>query len=363
MPDMRRRIFLALPLGLAAWTARAEVGYPDVVSGAALRFPRDHGSHPEFRTEWWYITGLVRDGAGTEIGVQITFFRSRPGIAETGASRFAPRQLLFAHAALARPATGHLLHDQISARTGFRLAEAREDTTNVHIEGWSLQLDGNTYVADIAAREFALRLSFAVTAPPLLQGDAGVSRKGPRVEQASYYYSLPQMKVAGTISEGPHTEAVSGIAWLDHEWSSAYLASEARGWDWTGINLDDGSALMAFRIRDRDGNAFWAGGSHRDANGKVSSFGPNDVRFVPLRRWRSPRTNIEYPVAMRLEIGSRAFEPHTFDLAPLMDDQELDARASVGTVYWEGGVRAMQGAATIGRGYLELTGYGAPLKL
>ena len=299
----------------------------------------------------------------TEIGVQITFFRSRPGIAETGASRFAPRQLLFAHAALARPATGHLLHDQISARTGFRLAEAREDTTNVHIEGWSLQLDGNTYVADIAAREFALRLSFAVTAPPLLQGDAGVSRKGPRVEQASYYYSLPQMKVAGTISEGPRTEAVSGIAWLDHEWSSAYLASEARGWDWTGINLDDGSALMAFRIRDRDGNAFWAGGSHRDANGKVSSFGPNDVRFVPLRRWRSPRTNIEYPVAMRLEIGSRAFEPHTFDLAPLMDDQELDARASVGTVYWEGGVRAMQGAATIGRGYLELTGYGAPLKL
>jgi len=171
------------------------------------------------------------------------------------------------------------------------------------------------------------------------------------------------MKVAGTISEGPRTEAVSGIAWLDHEWSSAYLASEARGWDWTGINLDDGSALMAFRIRDRDGNAFWAGGSHRDANGKVSSFGPNDVRFVPLRRWRSPRTNIEYPVAMRLEIGSRAFEPHTFDLAPLMDDQELDARASVGTVYWEGGVRAMQGAATIGRGYLELTGYGAPLKL
>ena len=355
---MNRRTFFSLPLVIAARDGIAEVAYGQVERGVPLRFPRDHGSHPEFRTEWWYVTGLLRESAGAEFGAQITFFRSRPGVADQGQSRFTPRQLLFAHAALALPGNARLLHDQRAARVGLGLAEAGEATTGVHIDTWSLGRSDTAYLADIAARDFSLRLVFRVTQPPLLQGDAGVSRKGPGSTQASFYYSVPQLAVTGTATVEQRVRAVTGIAWLDHEWSSQYLAQDARGWDWTGINFDDGGALMAFRIRDRDGNPYWAGGSYRDAAGRVTIFAPADVHFAPIRRWRSPRTNIDYPVAFRVAAGELEIV-----LEPLFDDQELDARASVGTIYWEGAVHARRGGQAVGRGYLELTGYGAPLKI
>jgi predicted secreted hydrolase len=355
---MKRRTFVALPLILVVRRASADVVYPTVERGVALQFPRDHGSHPGFRTEWWYITGLLHESNGDEFGVQITFFRNRPGIAEQSQSHFAPRQLLFAHAALAVPAKRRLIHDQRAARAGFGLAEAGEATTDVRLDDWSLARSGDVYVAAVTAREFALRLTFRVTAPQVLQGDAGVSRKGPRTAQASYYYSVPHLDVSGAATIDGNERAVRGVAWLDHEWSSEYLAPEARGWDWIGVNLDDGGALMAFRIRDRDNRRFWAGGSHRDAAGRLTSFGPEDVQFQTLRTWRSPRTNIEYPVAFHVTAG-----PVDIRLDPLFDDQELDARASVGTIYWEGAVRARRGGDVVGRGYLELTGYGVPLRL
>ena len=185
-----------------------------------------------------------------------------------------------------------------------------------------------------------------------------MSRKGPRDEQASFYYSRPQLATSGTVTIGNETIAVRGVAWLDHEWSSEYLASEARGWDWAGINFDDGSALMAFVIRGSDGTAYWAGGALQDARGSVRVLGRDDVRFTPQKRWRSPRTNVEYPVAMRLDAGGA-----TYELVPLMEDQELDSRASVGTIYWEGAVRATRESRAVGRGYLELTGYGGALKI
>ena len=357
---MNRRTFVLLPLAFATGPARSaepRVAFAQVEPGVAIQFPRDHGSHPEFRTEWWYLTGQLQDASGAMLGVQITFFRTRPGVAEDVKSRFAPRQLLFAHAALAVPARGRLLHDQRAARAGFDLAEASDRTTDVRIDDWSLVRHNDAYLARIGARDFTLNLSFRVTQPPLLQGDAGVSRKGPQPAQASYYYSLPQLTVAGAVTIAGREATVSGTAWLDHEWSSEYLASDASGWDWTGINLADGGALMAFRIRDRADGAYWAGGAHRDPAGRVVAFQPQDVRFQPLRHWRSPRTNIEYPVAMRVNAG--AFD---ITLEPVLDDQELDARASVGTVYWEGAVRALQRGAAIGRGYLELTGYGAPFR-
>ncbi len=355
---MQRRAFMTAALALAAARAKAAVRYPPVTRDTPLRFPRDHGSHPGFRTEWWYVTASLNDAAGGSFGAQVTFFRSRPGVAEASRSRFAPRQLLFAHAALALPARGHLLVDQRAARTGFGLAEASPETTDVHIGDWSLVLHDGVYAARIAARDFALALTFRPTSVPLLQGDAGVSRKGPAPAQASYYYSLPQLPTQGTLEIAGRSQAVQGIAWLDHEWSSAYLAADARGWDWTGVNLDDGSALMAFRIRDRGGATYWAGGALRNADGRVTSFAPEDVRFTPLRTWRSPRTGIAYPVAVRVQARSL-----DVTLEPLFDDQELDARASVGTVYWEGAVTAQRDGRTIGRGYLELTGYGEPLRL
>lgn len=354
---MDRRRFL-LASALVAARASAAVTYPSVERGTALAFPRDHGSHPAFRTEWWYVTGWVRDARGRDFGVQVTFFRTRPGLAEDSASAFAPKELLFAHAAIADPALGRPRRDERAARAGFGLAQASREATDVAVGDWSLRLDGAQYAARIAARDFAIDLAFEPRAPLLLQGERGVSRKGPRDTQASWYYSRPQLAARGTLTIDKEALAVEGVAWLDHEWSSEYLASEARGWDWTGINFDDGSALMAFVIRGADGGAFWAGGARQDASGGVRVLGRDEVRFTPTRRWRSPRTGVEYPVAMKVEAGDA-----TYELVPLMDDQELDSRASVGTIYWEGAVRAMRDARAVGRGYLELTGYGGALKI
>jgi predicted secreted hydrolase len=345
------------PLIIAATRSRADVDYARVVPGAALQFPRDHGSHPAFRTEWWYVTGWVRDDAGRDFGIQITFFRNRTGIDENGASRFAPKQLLFAHAAIADPRLNRLRHDQRAARAGMGLAESAMDTTDVHIGTWVLRLDGSTYQARVDAREFTLDLRFDAQQPPLLQGTAGFSRKGPRAEQASYYYSRPGLHASGTLTLDGRTLNVRGGAWLDHEWSSAYLAKEARGWDWTGLTFNDGSAVMAFRMRDASGASFWAGGSIVGADGNMQPLAPADVSFTPIRFWRSPRTGITYPVALALHAGSV-----DVTLEPLLEDQELDSRASVGAIYWEGAVRALAGRE-VGRGYLELTGYGEALKL
>jgi len=352
----RRRLLLALP-GLVC-APRAWADYPAVTRAQKLTFPRDHGAHPQHRTEWWYITGWMSDEHGGEFGVQVTFFRSRPGVQEDNPSAFAPKQLLFAHAALADTRLGRLRHDQRAAREGLGLAGADTSTTQVWIEDWSLQLTPEGYRAHIAARDFGMQLEFRPVQPILLEGDAGYSRKGPLPRQASYYYSWPHIAVEGTVAVQGSTLRATGQAWLDHEWSSEYLASEAAGWDWLGINLADGGALMAFRMRDEHGRDLWAGGTWRDASGRTRVFVPGDIRFQTLRTWRSPRTNAEYPVAMRVSAG-----PMTLRLDPLMPDQELDSRATTGTLYWEGAVRAFDEGREIGRGYLELTGYASALRL
>jgi predicted secreted hydrolase len=355
---MRRRRFLASPILLFAAGALAADDYPPVVAGHAIRFPRDTGAHPSFRNEWWYITGWIRDPDGNRFGVQITFFRNRPRVAESNPSAFAPRQLLFAHAAIADPRHGRLRHDQRAAREGFELAGAAEDTTAAWIDDWSLKLVGDAYVATISARDFRFELRFAPGQSVLLEGDGGFSQKGRSIENASYYYSQPQLAVSGKVAIEGKEANVTGTAWLDHEWSSAALAPEASGWDWIGINFDDGGALMAFRMRDRSGAALWAGGTFRGPDRASRFFEPAEIRFTADRRWRSPRTGTEYPVTMRVSAGGEEYA-----LEPLLDDQELDARASTGTVYWEGAVRALRGGREVGRGYLELTGYGKPLTL
>jgi predicted secreted hydrolase len=353
----RRAFVLGSAAALAALRARADVPFGRVVP-RPLVFPRDHGTHPEFRTEWWYITGWTRDAKGVERGVQVTFFRTRPGVAENLHSAFAPKQVMFAHAAVADPEVRRLRHDQRAARAVLGLASAGEQTTDVTLDDWSLVRQGDLYHARIPGRDFALDLAFRATRPPLLQGEQGVSRKGALPQQASYYYSLPHLAVSGSVTIGSATHAVEGTAWLDHEWSSEYLAADARGWDWTGIDLDDGGALMAFRIRDVRGGRYWAAATLARPDGTRHDYGVLDVVFNPLRRWRSPRTGIDFPVAMQVRAGDFDVE-----LQPLFDDQELDARVTAGTVYWEGAVRATVKGAPAGRGYLELTGYGDPLKL
>ncbi|MEN6587588.1 MAG: lipocalin-like domain-containing protein [Sulfuricella sp.] len=334
--------------------------WPLSSSAADISLPRDAGSHPAARTEWWYVTGWLRTEDGGDLGFQVTFFRSRAQGNDDNPSRFAPRQILFAHAAVSDPRIGHLLGDQRAARAGFGLAEAQEGKTDVWIDDWSLRQagDGDGYTIQLPAREFSLALALKTMQPPLLNGPGGLSRKGPDPVATSRYYSQPQLLAKGTVARGGKNEPVTGSAWLDHEWSDSYLEADAVGWDWTGLNLADGGALMLFRVRDKNGDTRWAGGTLRKPDGSVTLYQPGDIRFTPVRQWRSPRSGTSYPVAWHID--AKGLE---FDLTPMMDDQENDARATAGTIYWEGAVRALQTGREIGRGYLELTGYWRPLRL
>lgn len=356
-----RRAFLKLLASLPAWPAGAALAAPDfaaVVPGRALSFPRDHGAHPEFRTEWWYATGWLTLPDGRPLGFQSTFFRIRTGLGEDNPSAFAPRQLLVAHAALADPALGHLRHDQRSARSGLGRAGFSGERTQVWIGDWRFEQEGDNYRTAVRAADFSYALDLRPDGPPLLNGVGGFSQKAPDPRHASYYYSRPQLAVAGTVTLAGRPQAVSGSAWLDHEWSSELLPTGAQGWDWIGINLDDGAALMAFRMRGADGAALWAAATFRPAGGAAQVLPPAAVAFTPQRQWRSPRTGIAYPVEWQVQIGRRRF-----DLTPLFDDQELDSRRSTGAVYWEGAVRLSEAGREIGRGYLEMTGYGEAIKV
>jgi predicted secreted hydrolase len=370
----RRTVLASLTAGGALLTlpVRSQGG---VRAGVPITLPRDFGAHPEFRTEWWYVTGEFvpaslqtppdPEAATEPYGFQITFFRSRTDVAQDHPSAFAARQLVFAHAALTDPASRKLRHDQRIARAGFGIAQASALDTDVQLRGWSLRREGpigsHRYLAriDAAAQGFGFDLQLAATQPVLLQGDAGYSRKGPDPAQASYYLSEPQLALTGTLTLAGRPVAVAGRAWLDHEWSDALLHPDAVGWDWIGMNLDDGGALTAFRLRRKDGSALWAGGSLRSADGRLRVFGPSEVAFEPLRTWVSPATQARYPVQWRVTTPVGAFE-----VRARLDAQELDSRASTGTVYWEGlsDLYDAQGQR-VGRGYLELTGYASPLRL
>ena len=359
---MERRRFLAIATlaPACAYAARTE-SLPPVVRGRALEFARDFGSHPEFRIEWWYVTGQV-DANGNRLGFQATFFRARHETTTRG--RFAPRQILFAHTAVSDPRVGTLLHAQAAARAGFVDAYASETDTDVRIGRWQISRERGVYRVEIgaanAAQPFTLALTLSPTQPLLLQGDRGFSRKGPSLEQASYYYSEPHLAVDGSVTLQGTTHSVRGRAWLDHEWSQSYLDPRAAGWDWTGINLDDGGAIMAFRIRDRDdaSRTLWAGATFRDAKGRTRAFEPGAIAFAPRRFWTSARTKARYPVACAVRLDDALYE-----IEPLFDDQELDSRMRTGFVYWEGAVTVRRDGVIVGRGYLELTGYAGALRL
>jgi predicted secreted hydrolase len=340
-----------------------------------LVFPRDHGTHNETRTEWWYLTGHAQDAAGRAFGFQVTFFRSRVEGTHTLPGRLVARQLLFAHAAITDVQAGQLWHDERLARWNGeppapglpteRGVFASTQDTHVVLRDWSIQRQPNdAYATRIQSDALRIDLRATPTQPLLLQGDNGFSRKGPDPAQASFYVTHPQLAVQGQLGFGSQRFQVQGTAWLDHEWSEALMHPDAVGWDWIGMNLFNGDSLTAFRLRRADGSALWAGGSWRSAAAPTaSSFAPNEVEFTPLRHWTSPRTGARYPVAWRVSVPSAAGTT-VYTVKAVIDPQELDSSASTGTVYWEGlsDLLDSQGQP-VGRGYLEMTGYAQRLVL
>lgn len=372
----------AAALSTGGMSARATAGLaPETLSAAPLRFPRDHGAHPETRVEWWYVTGVLRAALGSagsrpDFGFQLTFFRVRHDLARPLASAFAPGQLMLAHAAISDLGRQRLLHDQRLLRHGFANARAEREDTQLRLGDWRLQRsDGPGGFSRYAllmrseAAGFALELTLDAPQAPLLQGRAGWSRKGPGEQQASRYVSEPQLDGTGrlVLREGG-TRDVRARAWLDHEWSNQYLGrgadaspDRAVGWDWLGLNLDDGSSMTLFRMRAGDGSVVWSGGSWRappGAPGGQVDF-EQQLHFEPLAVWKSPVSLASYPVRWRIRTPRGVILVEAAFAA-----QEIDTRQSTGFPYWEGVARvADEAGRALGWGYLEMTGYAGRVPL
>jgi predicted secreted hydrolase len=368
----KRRLLQAAGLAALGGASQSAQALPE----RTLVFPRDYGAHPDFRTEWWYITGYAKSSTGREFGFQVTFFRSRVPGTQSMRSAFAAKQLIFAHCAVTDVQGKKLHHDQRTARQGFGIAQAGEQDTDVKLRNWSLQrtpyvLTGSAaqiaepamhYQARIPAKDFALDLNFAQTQPLLLQGKEGLSRKGPDPEQASYYYSKPQLRASGSITLLGQRHDVLGTAWLDHEWSQALLHPEAVGWDWIGMNLFDGSALTAFQLRRKDGSSLWTGGSFRATSSSgLQTFiaKPFEVQFQAIKGWTSPVTGAKYPIQWLVRTPA-----DYYTVKAVIPNQELDSRSSTGAIYWEGLSDLFDSNDKhVGRGYLEMTGYAGALRI
>ncbi|MEY4099632.1 MAG: hypothetical protein RL300_803, partial [Pseudomonadota bacterium] len=300
--------------------------------------------------------------------------RSRVPVTQGMRSRFAAKQLIFAHAAVTDVTAKRLLHDQRVARTSghaqIDLAVASESDMFVQLSDWSLKRAGKQLQAQAKGADFSLQLALNESQPLLLQGDQGWSRKGPQLSQASFYYSLPQLQVNGRLSLGGQTLVVQGQAWLDHEWSQSLMHPDAVGWDWIGMNLLDGGALTAFRLRTKEGQALWAGGSIRAAGAsKPEIFAETEVSFTPERSWKSPASGASYPVQWSVQIrrtqaNTRVKVLERYTVKAVIDTQELDSRQSTGAIYWEGLSELLDSQGNlVGKGYLEMTGYASPLQL
>lgn len=335
-----------------------------------LVFPRDAGAHPDYKTEWWYATGCINGEEGNPLfGFQVTFFRSKIATTQGMKSRLAARQLIFGHAAVTDIRGKKLWHDQRVARASgaepgqnpLDVASASTQDTRIALKDWSLVRQENGHLrAQVQGADFSMAFSLVESQPVLLQGVQGLSQKGPDSKQTSYYYSLPHLQVTGELNlQGKrHTVGAGSLAWLDHEWSQEIMPPQAIGWDWIGINLINGDALTAFHLRDKAGNAVWDGGSFR-TGGKLLTYSRGDVAFKPLRIWKSPLSAASYPV----EWVVRTPTDH-YTVRAVLDNQEMDSRMSTGAIYWEGLCEVWNSnQKLVGRGYLEMTGYAAPMQL
>lgn len=342
-----------------------------VVEPRAFSFPRDHAAHADHRVEWWYYTGNLAAADGRRFGYELTFFRTGLQYASQNPSRWAVRDLYLAHFAVSDLQSGRFHCFQRLSRRGVGWSGAETDRCRVWNGDWTLELVGDEHRL-VAAQcpdanqpertACAIDLRLVSQKPPALHGDRGISRKGPTLGNASYYYSLTRMETRGTIRLGEQQFEVSGLSWMDHEFSSSFLEAGQRGWDWFSIQLDDGREMMLYQLRRDDGTPDrFSSGTWVEADGRIKPLTADDFSLSAGRTWRSPQSGAEYPVVWKLRLPARKIE---MDIAATMPNQELDVVASTGFPYWEGAidVRGREGDKPLaGRGYLEMTGYAGRL--
>ena len=330
-----------------------------------LVFPADHASHPEYRVEWWYYTGHLDTKDGRRFGYQVTFFRVGIDREPKNPSRWAVRDLFMTHLAVTDVDRERHFVDERLNRAGVGWAGARTDRLEVWNEDWKLQSDADAQVLNLTSRDrsFGVSLRLDEDRRPVLHGRDGFSQKGSDTGNASHYYSLTRMPTEGQVTIGGEVLDVKGLSWMDHEFGSSFLEPSQRGWDWFSLQLDDGSDLMVYMLR-QDGRV-----AHPQSSGtwvtrdfEVSHLGVDDFRLVPGRVWTSPSSGGRYPVEWRVDVPGIGL---TLDVRAVVDEQELDTARSTGVTYWEGAVDVIgtrDGRPLKGRGYLEMTGYvGQPM--
>lgn len=340
-------------------SANAADGFAKAERPMAFAFPRDHGAHPAFRSEWWYVTAVLADSDGREFGVQFTLFRQglvprhSLDVARNGIAAWRTGQVFMGHAAVADVDQRQHLHAERLVRGHPALAGVAALPFEAHIEGWRLASVGPNFWPlrlQTETPRFAFDLTLSPTKPLVRQGEAGLSRKGP--DNASYYYSIPRMAAVGRVVLDKKAHAVTGSAWLDHEWSTSVLAPEYAGWDWFALRLNDGRDLMLYRMRRRDGAVDdYNAGALIDAAGQARILAADDFALVAQERWR------RWPIVWQLTLPNRTPAQQASErltLRAAFADQIMDTSIR----YWEGIVHVENDRGErIGNGYMELTGY------
>lgn len=346
-------------------TASAADEWKQAIGPWHWSFPRDHGAHSQYRTEWWYFTGNLKDKAGKQYGYQLTFFRqgvvpppSRPD------NTWFIRDIYFAHFALVDGLAGKFWYHDRASRTGPGLAGARTGSMDVWTLDWSAKMVGNTIFLKAHEGEIDLNLKLSPRKPKIFHSENGLSKKGANPGQSSYYYSFTDLKTKGTIGTSLVRQPieVTGTSWFDQEFGSNQLTPDQIGWDWFGIHLSDGRDIMIYQLRKKDGTIEPASsGTIIEKDGTSRHLRQSDIILNVLTQWKSPGSGSIYPARWRITIPSAQI---AITIAPIAANQELVTRASTGITYWEGAVTgygSSQSSQVTVEGYAELTGYAGSL--
>jgi len=334
-------------------------GFDRVTGPLEFSFPKDHGPHPGYQTEWWYYTGNLQTAEGQHFGYQLTFFRRAlvppDEVVDTG-SAWRTSQVYFAHFAISDIAGKKFQYAERFSRGAAGLAGAEgEPAYSVWLEDWSVrQLEDGLYQLQAATDDFSLKLRLVDQKGPILQGDRGYSPKGSEPGNASAYVSQTRLEAAGEVTLAGEKYLVTGWSWMDHEFSTSALAEGQVGWDWFSIQLDDGSELMLFTLRREDGTTDpFSAGTWIAQDGSTLALARDDFNIQTTAEWRSPHSGAVYPAGWKVRVPALDLE---LTIVPLMSDQELN----LSFVYWEGAVAVdgrRGGKSVEGFGYVELTGY------
>lgn len=331
--------------------------------GRAFEFPRDHGAHPEYKTEWWYFVGHFKAESGEALGYQLTFFKvalRQPG--PKARSAWSLNTIYFAHLAVTDPGKRSFLFREKAGRGALGLSGARPGTLRVWIDDWQAELKGDEFYLKAQDNGLGLDLRLKPLKPPALHGEDGFSRKSAKFNSASYYYSLSRLATQGTITVAGRRLAVSGVSWMDHEFFTSAMAPNLAGWDWFSLQLDDGWDLMFYVLRHKDGSVDAASsGTLIDPQGRTRHINLADFQIKATGAWTSPHTGAKYPAGWEITLPSA--DCH-LRLTPVLSDQEIRSQAPAQVTYWEGEMKiagSRNGVPVTGQGYAELTGYAGGL--